>query len=83
MVGIIIEIAALLLGIIALYVIYKITKSLVHLVINSVVALALLFGLNLLGVGIQINIWSMLTVVIGGLLGLIIVVALHLLRIAF
>jgi len=77
------EVIALLLGIIVLYLLFSITKNLIHLIINSVIALVLLFGLNFFGMGLQINIWSVLTVAIGGLPGLILVVILHFLKIAF
>jgi len=77
------EIIAVLFGIVILYLLFSVTKSLIHLIINSIIALVLLFGLNFFGMNLQINIWSVLTVAIGGLPGLILVVVLHLLKIAF
>jgi len=82
MVGVV-EIVALLVGIILLYLLFKIVKSLISLLINSIVAILLLFIVNFFGLGIAINIWSILIVAIAGLPGLLLVVILHLLNIAF
>jgi len=77
------EWVALALGLVLVYLLFRITKSLIHLVISSVIAIILLFGLNALGLGVAINIWSVLVVVFGGLPGFLLVVALHMLGIAF
>jgi inhibitor of the pro-sigma K processing machinery len=77
------EIITLLIGIVLLYVLFTITKSLVSLLINSIVAIILLFAVNFFGFGIAINIWSVLVVAIAGLPGLLLVIILHLLNIAF
>lgn len=79
----IIEIIALLIGIVVLYLLFKLTKSLIGLVIHAILALLVLLGLDVLGFGIVINIWSVLIVALGGFIGLVLVVALHILRIAF
>jgi len=78
-----IEIIVLIFAILAAIVIYRILKAVVPLIINSIVALIVLLSLNSIGLGIEISIWSVLTVAIGGVPGLILVVALHLLKIAF
>ena len=77
------EIIALLMSIAFLYLLFKFTKSLVSLLINSVVSVVILFVLNYLGLGLAINIWSVLVVAIGGLLGLLLVLVLHAFGIAF
>ena len=77
------EIIALLIGIALLYLLFKIVKSLISLLISSIIAVVLLFGLNFFGLGIVINIWSVLIVAIAGLPGLLLVILLHLLKIAF
>jgi inhibitor of the pro-sigma K processing machinery len=77
------EIIALLLGIALLYLLFTIVKSLISLLISSIIAVVLLFGLNFFGIGIVINIWSVLIVAIAGLPGLLLVIILHLLKIAF
>jgi hypothetical protein len=82
MVGVV-EIIALFIGIVLLYLLFKIVKSLVSLLINSIVAILLLFIVNFFGLGIAINIWSVLIVAIAGLPGLLLVIILHLLGIAF
>ena len=59
-------------------------KSIVTLIINSVIGLVALLLLNLLPiVNITINIWSILIVALGGLPGLVVVIILSLLHIAF
>jgi inhibitor of the pro-sigma K processing machinery len=82
MVGVV-EIIALLVGIVLLYLLFTVTKSLISLLINSIVAIILLFAVNFFGLGIAINIWSVLIVAIAGLPGLLLVIVLHLLKIAF
>lgn len=82
MVGVV-EIVALLVGIALLYLLFKIVKSLISLLISSIIAVVLLFGLNFFGLGIVINLWSVLIVAIAGLPGLLLVILLHLLKITF
>jgi len=79
-----IEIAALLLSIVMLYVLYRILKAVVKLAINSVIAIAALFLLNFIfGFGITIDVWSVAIVAISGIPGLALVLALHFLHLAF
>lgn len=79
-----VELAALLLSIVILYVLYRVLKELAKLLINSVAAVILLFLVNLfLGLGIAINIWSVAIVAISGLPGLVLVIILHFLGLAF
>jgi len=59
-------------------------RGLVWLIINSVIGLVMLLAVDLLPfVNVAINIWSVLIVALGGILGLILLVALSLLHIAF
>lgn len=58
-------------------------KRLLWLAINSVVGIFALLGWNALFTPVVINVWSVLFVAIGGILGLIVVVVLHILGIAF
>jgi inhibitor of the pro-sigma K processing machinery len=77
------EIFVFLIAIAAAYIIYRIMKKLAVLLVNSIIALIMLFALNLLGLKVAITVWSVLIVVIGGIIGLVFVVLLHLLGIAF
>lgn len=78
------EIGAILISLVILYLLFKLLKSLAMLLIHSVGALILLFLINyVLGFNIAINAFSILTVALGGLPGLILVVILHLLGLAF
>ena len=78
-----VEIVILILAVLAIVVAYRALKKLTPLILNSIGALILLWILNILGFGIAINIWSILIVAIGGFAGLILVVLLNLLGIAF
>jgi len=78
-----IEILTLLAAIVFLYILFRLTKSLISLLINSAIAIVVLLVLNLLGLGLQINVWSVLIIAIGGIFGLLSVLILHLLKIAF
>lgn len=78
-----VEIVLLILAILAAIVLYRAVKELLPLIINSIGALIVLWILNFFGLGIIINIWSILIVAIGGFAGLVLVVLLHVLGIAF
>ncbi len=77
------ELVALVLAVLAAVVIYKVVKGIVPLILHAIVALVALWVLNVFGLSVAINIWSVLIVTIGGLVGLALVVLLHLLGIAF
>ena len=67
-----------------LYFLYKIVKDLMPLIINSVAGIIVFFLLNFfLGLGIPINIWTVAAVAIGGFIGLLLVLIVHFLGIAF
>jgi len=79
-----IEIAALLVSIVMLVVLFRVLKSIVRLAINSAIAIAAIFLLNFIfGFGIIIDIWSVAIVALSGIPGLILVLALHFLHLAF
>ncbi|MBD3210252.1 transcriptional regulator [Candidatus Micrarchaeota archaeon] len=82
--SLVVQVAALVLAVIILYILFKVLKELVKLLINSVGALILLFLLNLaFGLGVEINVFSVLIVALSGFAGLVLVLALHFLGIAF
>jgi len=75
--------ATIFLVLVVLFVIFF-GKGIIWLVINSVIGLVALLIVNLLPiVNVTINIWSVLIVAFGGILGLILVIALSVLQIAF
>jgi len=78
------EIILVILAILFVIVAFKMLKKFWPLIINSVIALVILMLLNgILKVGVAVNLWSILIVAIGGLPGLVLVVLLHILGIAF
>lgn len=80
----IIQVAALIAAAIMLYIMLKLLKGLIELAINSIGSLLLLFVLNMvLGLGVDINIFSILIVALAGLPGLFLVLILHFLGLAF
>ncbi|MFA6269072.1 MAG: pro-sigmaK processing inhibitor BofA family protein [archaeon] len=77
-------IITILLAIIIIFIVLKFGKSIAWLIINSLIGLAALLIVNLLPiVNITINIWSILIVALGGLFGLILLILLSVLHIAF
>lgn len=70
--------------VIVIFVLLKMGKSVGVLIVNSVIGLILLWLVNLLPiVNVTINIWSILIVALGGIPGLILLVILDLLKVAF
>jgi len=79
----IIELIVLVIAILAAIVLFMAVKKLWPLIVNSAIALAALWIVNLMGLHVAITIWSFLIVLIGGLPGLALVVLLHVLGWAF
>ncbi len=79
----IVEILSLAIAVLVAIVLYRMAKALFPLVINAIIALVALWLLGALGLGVAINVWSVLIVMVGGIAGLALVVLLHLLGIAF
>ena len=74
----------IILLVIVIFVALKMGKSLAVLIVNSVIGLIMLWLINLLPiVNVTINLWSILIVALGGVPGLILLVILDLLKIAF
>lgn len=79
-----IEISTLLVALFILYLLFQFLKNPLLIISNSIAGLAILFILNMLyDLSVPINIWTILTVGFGGLLGLFIVLLLHYLGVAF
>ncbi len=78
------ELTLLVLAFLIAIVIFKIVKKLWVMFASSILAIIGLFLLNIIfGLGIAINIWSVLIVALGGLPGLVLVILLKILGIAF
>lgn len=78
------EIIGLILAIIILVVLFRVVKNIPALIGNAVLGIIILVVLNLfLSPPVVINIWSILISAIGGIAGVIIVLVLHFLGIAF
>lgn len=78
------EILGLILAIIVVVVLFRVARSIPALIGNAVIGVVILVILNLfLSPPVVINIWSILISAIGGIAGVIIVLVLHFLGIAF
>ena len=78
------EILGLILAIIIVIVLFRVARNIPALIGNAVIGVIILVLLNLfLSPPVVINIWSILISAIGGIAGVIIVLVLHCLGIAF
>ena len=79
-----IEVGALIVALIVLLLLIVFIQNPIALIINSLIAIGILFLLNaIFGLGIPINIVTILVVAIGGIVGLLLIIILRLTRIAF
>lgn len=70
--------------VLVVFLIFKVGKALVWLLVNSVIGLVALLLTNILpAINIDITIWSILIVALGGLPGLLLLVGLDYFNIAF
>jgi hypothetical protein len=79
-----IELGTVIFALIILWLLLVFINNPVALIINSLIAIAVLFLLNaIFGFGIPINIITVLIVAIGGLVGLLLIIILRLMKVAF
>ena len=79
-----IEVGALIVALIVLLLLIVFIQNPIALIINSLIAIGILFLLNaIFGLGIPINLVTILVVAIGGIVGLLLIIILRLTRIAF
>ena len=79
-----IEIVAVLIAFLMLYLLFHTLKAAAPLIINSIVGFLVFFLINsIFNLGIVINFWSILIVALSGLTGVVLVLILHLLGLAF
>jgi hypothetical protein len=77
------EIIVLGVAVLVAFLLYKLFKNLIHLVIHAIIGLAILYIAKFLGLNIAISIWTILICAIGGSVGAAIVIILSYLKIAF
>jgi hypothetical protein len=79
-----IELGTLVVALIVLYLLLVFFTNPFALIVNSIIAIIVMFLLNaIFGLGIPINIITVLIVAIGGLVGLLLVIILRLMKVAF
>ncbi len=78
-----IEWASVLLAVIVLYLLLVNSISITQLIINSLIAIVILFVVNMFGAGIPVNILTILIVALAGLPGLVLLLILHFLKLGF
>ena len=80
----VVEIAALLVAVFILYLLYTLLKNPLHLVANAVMGIVIFLIVNLFIVrDVAINFFSVATVAIAGIPGVILVLLLHFLGLGF
>ena len=78
------EIVGLVLAIVVAVLLYKVLKGATGLLVNAVIGVVVLWLLDIfISPPVTINLWSVLIAAIGGLPGVLIVIVLHFLGIAF
>jgi sigmaK-factor processing regulatory protein BofA len=79
-----IEVGTLIVALIVLWVLLVFIQNPIALIINSIMAILIMYLLNaLLRLGIPINLVTILIVAIGGLVGLLLIIILRLMKVAF
>jgi VIT1/CCC1 family predicted Fe2+/Mn2+ transporter len=79
-----VEVGSVVFALLVLLLLLLFIQNPIALVINSLIAILILFLINaIFGFGIPINILTVLVVVIGGLVGLLLIIVLRLMKVAF
>jgi hypothetical protein len=73
----------LLVALLIVYLMFRFLKNPMYIIANSIVGIVIFFVLNVLGLGIPINIFSVGIAAIGGLLGVALVLLIHFLGLGF
>ena len=77
------ELLGLVIALLIVYLILRFLKDPMYIIANSIMGIIIFFVLNLFGVGIPINIFSVGIVAIGGVAGVLLVLIFHFLGLAF
>jgi hypothetical protein len=79
-----IEVGTLIVALIVLWLLIVFIQNPIALIINSLIAIGIMLLLNaIFGLGIPINIITILVVAIGGIVGLLLIIILRLMKVAF
>ena len=79
-----VEVGTLILALIALWLLFVFIQNPIALLVNSIIAIVILLLLNMVfGVGIPINILTVLIVAIGGIIGLLLILLFRFSNVAF
>jgi hypothetical protein len=79
-----IEVGTLIVALLVLWLLLVFIGNPIALIVNSLIAIAILFLLNaIFGLGIPINLLTILIVAIGGIVGLLLILILKLMKVAF
>jgi len=79
-----IELGTLILALIVVWVLFMFIQNPIALLINSLIAILILFLLNaIFGLGIPINIITVLIVAIGGIVGLLLIILFRMMKLGF
>ncbi len=73
----------LLIALLIVYLIYVFLKHPMYIIANSIMGIIIFFILDLFGVGIPINLFSVGIVAIGGIPGVVLVLVIHFLGLGF
>jgi hypothetical protein len=76
-------IAAIAIAVIIAWIMFSLVKTVGKYIINGILGLLAMLIINALGIGVPINLLSLIVVALGGLPGLAIVIILHFLGIIF
>ena len=77
------ELLGLVIALLIVYLILRFLKDPMYIIANSIMGIIIFFVLNLFGLGIPINIFSVGIVAIGGVAGVLLVLIFHFLGLAF
>ena len=79
-----IEVGTIIVALVVLWLLLVFIQNPIALIINSIIAICIMFLLNaIFGLGIPINIITILVVAIGGIVGLLLIIILRLMKVAF
>ena len=73
----------LLVALVIIYLLFRFLKNPMYIIANSVMGILVFFILNIFGVGIPINIFSIGIVALGGIPGVVLVLLIHFLGLGF
>ncbi|HSB46580.1 MAG TPA: pro-sigmaK processing inhibitor BofA family protein [Candidatus Bilamarchaeum sp.] len=73
----------LLIALLIVYLIFRFLKNPMYIIVNSIMGIVVFLILNVFGIGIPINIFSIGIVALGGIPGVLLVLLIHFLGLGF